>query len=87
MTDILLIIIVAVCGIVLGAVIVALVFKAKNSAVQANLETAKSQLEEEKKRSQAELQKAEENFSKRLAEVKLDEQKHCENRCYFTIFI
>ena len=78
MTDILLIIIVAVCGIVLGAVIVALVFKAKNSAVQANLETAKSQLEEEKKRSQADLQKAEENFSKRLAEVKLDEQKHCE---------
>ncbi len=78
MTDILFIVIGAVLGIILGAVIVALVFKAKNSAVQANLETAKSQLEEEKKRSQADLQKAEENFSKRLAEVKLDEQKHCE---------
>ncbi len=78
MTDILFIVIGAVLGIILGAVIVALVFKAKNSAVQANLETAKGQLEEEKKRSQADLQKAEENFSKRLAEVKLDEQKHCE---------
>ncbi len=78
MANILLIIIVAVCGIILGAVIAALVFKAKNSAIQANLETAKGQLEEEKKRSQVDLQKAEDNFSKRLAEVKLDEQKHCE---------
>jgi uncharacterized membrane-anchored protein YhcB (DUF1043 family) len=46
MTNILLIIIVAVCGIVLGAVIAALVFKAKNSAVQANLETAKGQFQQ-----------------------------------------
>ena len=72
----LLIFIVAICGIILGAVITFLVLKARNSAVQANLEAVQSQLDEEKKRSQADLQKAEANFNRRIEEVKADEQKH-----------
>ncbi|MBO7652793.1 MAG: DNA recombination protein RmuC, partial [Bacteroidales bacterium] len=75
----LLIFIVGICGIILGAGITFLVLKARNSAVQANLEAVQSQLDEEKKRSQADLQKAEANFNRRIEEVKADEQKHCQD--------
>lgn len=60
-------IIAALVGIVLGALITGLIFKSRNSKVEADLKTAIQQLE-----------KAEEDYSKRLSEIKKDEHDHYE---------
>lgn len=55
-------IIIALVGIVLGAVITGLIFNSKNSTVKANLESANHLLEETKRQSQTDLQEAKENY-------------------------
>lgn len=72
-------IIVALVGIVLGAVITGLIFNSKNSSVKANLESANHLLEETKRQSQTDLQEAKDNFEQRLADMKADEQRHYES--------
>ena len=72
-------IIVALVGIVLGAVITGLIFNSKNSTVKANLESAIHLLEETKRQSQTDLQEAKENYEQRLADMKADEQRHYES--------
>ena len=72
-------IIIALVGIVLGAVITGLIFNSKNSTVKANLESANHLLEETKRQSQTDLQEAKENYEQRLADMKADEQRHYES--------
>ena len=72
-------IIIALVGIVLGAVITGLIFNSKNSTVKANLESANHLLEETKRQSQTDLQEAKDNYEQRLADMKADEQRHYES--------
>lgn len=72
-------IIIALVGIVLGAVITGLIFNSKNSTVKANLESANHLLEETKRQSQTDLQEAKEIYEQRLADMKADEQRHYES--------
>ena len=72
-------IIVALVGIILGAVITGLIFNSKNSTVKANLESANHLLEETKRQSQTDLQEAKNNYEQRLADMKADEQRHYES--------
>ncbi len=69
-------IIIALVGIILGAVITGLIFKSKNSTVKANLESANRLLEETKRQSQTDLQEAKDNYEQRLADMKADELRH-----------
>ena len=69
-------IIIALVGIILGAVITGLIFNSKNSTVKANLESANRLLEETKRQSQTDLQEAKDNYEQRLADMKADEQRH-----------
>ena len=73
------IIIAALVGIVLGAVVMGLVQKSKNSAVTARLEDTKQQLEDSRQQAADSLKKAEEEYNKRLSELKADEQRHYES--------
>lgn len=72
-------IIIALVGIILGAVITGLVFNSKNSTVKANLESANHLLEETKRQSQTDLQEAKDNYEQRLTDMKADEQRHYES--------
>lgn len=72
-------VIIALVGIVLGAVITGLIFNGKNSTVKANLESANRLLEETKRQSQVDLQEAKDNFEQRLADMKADEHRHYES--------
>lgn len=72
-------IIAAVVGIALGTVITGLVFKSKNSAVTARLEDTQKQLEDARHQATDQLKKAEEEYNKRLSELKADEQRHYES--------
>ena len=73
------IIIAALVGIALGAVVMGLVQKSKNSAVTARLEDTKQQLEDSRQQAADSLTKAEEEYNKRLSELKADEQRHYES--------
>ncbi|MBO7481063.1 MAG: DNA recombination protein RmuC [Bacteroidales bacterium] len=69
----------AIVGIVLGAVVTAVIFKGKNSAMKASLDATSRQLEETKVQAKADLSRAEESFNKRIAELKSEEQQRCKD--------
>ena len=69
----------AVVGIVLGAVVTAIIFKGKNSAMKASLDAANRQLEETKEQAKNDLSKAEDRFDKRITELKNEEQQRCKD--------
>ena len=72
-------IIAALVGIALGTVITGLILKSKNSAVKAGLDAANQQLSETRQQAADSLKKAEEDYNKRLSEMKADEQRHYES--------
>lgn len=72
-------ILIALVGIILGAVITGLIFHGKNSTVKANLESANRLLEEIKRQSLTDLQEAKDYYEQRLADMKADEHRHYES--------
>lgn len=76
MTFNLIILIAALAGIILGALVCALILRNKNSILKTNLENISRQLEETKRQASADAAAAENRLRERLAEVKADEQKH-----------
>ena len=76
MTFNLITLIAALTGIILGALVCALILRNKNSILKTNLENISRQLEETKRQASADTTAAENRLRERLAEVKADEQKH-----------
>ncbi|MBO4488130.1 MAG: DNA recombination protein RmuC [Bacteroidales bacterium] len=66
----------ALVGILLGALVCALILRNKANVLKTNLENANQRLEEVKNQAKADAEAAEANLQKRLSEVKADEQKH-----------
>ncbi len=69
-------IITALVGILLGALICALIFRNKTNVLKTNLENANQRLEETQTQAKAEAEAAENRFQNRLSEMKTDEEKH-----------
>ena len=67
-------IIAALAGILLGALVCALIAKNKSSVLKTNLENISRQLEETKSQAKADAETAEARFRDRLAEVKADDE-------------
>lgn len=72
-------IVVALVGILLGALVTALILKNKTNALKINLENTNRELEETKAEAKAYTAVAEARFADRLSEVKADERKHYED--------
>ncbi|MBO7491696.1 MAG: DNA recombination protein RmuC [Bacteroidales bacterium] len=70
------VIISAIAGIVLGSLVVGLILRSKNSIIKANLESANTLLEEVRSQAQSDLQDAKKEYEKRLADMKTGEQEH-----------
>ena len=65
-------------GLVLGALVCALIYRSKTTSLKTNLDNVNRQLEETKSAAQKDLDEAGIRWEKRLAEVKADAQKHHE---------